>query len=188
MGNLQESLTWENLLDQASELGIGSGDFYKLEQGDNEVRILSFPVFNPTYWLDNKKITKDEINKDNKDKVKISKKFLMYVFCQKEKRIKIADFPWSITKPIGEFQKSSQYSFKGLPPFDVIIKRTGIGQTDTKYSVIPGRNEQPLSKEIMDELAGKQDLNEYLAEKNKNEESNPNATVEELEAIFGKKA
>lgn len=190
MGNIQEALSWENLMDQASDLGIGSGgNYYKLEDGENIVRVLSTPVHSAVYFVNGKPVFQQNADDETKLKTKLNHRFTMYVFCQEKKKIQMAEFGWSIAKAIAEFSKSSQYSFNGLPPYDIIIKKSGSGATNTEYTVTPGRVETPMTKEVIEELAKKQPIKEYIDEKIAKQAAgdNPNATPEEVDAIFGSK-
>lgn len=186
MGNLQEALSWDNAIDQASDLGIGSdGNYFTIEDGENVVRILSEPVHFGVYFQGKGSPAMYEKNATEEVKLanKLTHRFACYVYNDKAKKIQIAEFGWSIVKAISEFSKSSQTSFKGCPPYDIIIKKAGAGMK-TEYTVLPGRNEAPMSPSILEELDKKQPIKEYLEEKITKQAlgDNPNATVEELES------
>jgi len=190
MSNTQEDLSWSNLDDQALDLGIGTGgDFFTIEDGENIVRVLSAPVHYGQYFLGKgiqpvfAKNADEEFKKDKK----VTHKFSCYVFNYKTNKIEIADFGWSVAGEISKLAKSSQYQYEGIPPFDIIITKTGSGMS-TKYSVTPGRNEDPMNSAVIAELNEKQSIKEFIdakIAKQAGEDINPNATIEEKEMEGG---
>lgn len=180
----ETKLSWENISEQASDLGIGSSNEYlKLEQGENVIRVLSEPVHFVTYFMGKGKASvyernaTDEIKRDGDP----SHRFLCQVYDTKDKSLKIAEFGWSIVKAIGTLSKSSQYNYKGLPPFDLIIQKDGV-DLKTKYTVIPGPNKDPMTPEIIEGLSKKPLMEEYLEKEIQRQagtDDNPNATKED---------
>lgn len=181
-----QNISWSNVVDQASDLGIGSGgDYFTIEEGENVVRILTKPVHYSVYFIGKGFAPIFERNAD--DEIKRGKKpthrFACYVLNKKNNKIEIAELGWSVVKQIGELAKSSQYKYEGNPPFDIIITKKGSGM-NTEYLVNPGRNEDPLSEEIKKDLDSKQSIEDWLEErkqKQAGEDPNPNATEEEKE-------
>ena len=102
---------------------------------------------------------------------KLTHRFACYVYNHETKKIQIAEFGWSVVKAIGELSKSSQYKYKGLPPFDIIIKKTGSGM-QTEYTVTPGRNEDKLSEEVMKDLKEKESIHIWLDKRKEEQEGN----------------
>ena len=187
MGNIQEALSWNNVVEQAADLGIGSGGgYFTIQEGENIVRILTEPIHYGVYFMGkgNPPVFAKNASEEIKTNTKLSHKFACYVYNTNEEKVQIAEFGWSIAKAIGELSDSSQYKYKGIPPFDLIITKKGSGMK-TEYSVQAGRNEDKLSAEIMAEFNEKDDIEMWLGEKQDKEASidtdNVNATVEEKE-------
>ena len=167
MGNIEQELSWDNLIEQASDLGIGGdGDYLTIEDKENVVRILSEPIHYGVYFQGkgNAPIYAENASDELKTTGKLSHKFACYVYNQKNKKVQLADFGWSIVKAIAGFAKSSQNSYTVCPPYDIIINKSGSGM-QTEYNVMPGRNESPLSDAILTEFGSKQDIKELIAEK-----------------------
>lgn len=176
-----QTLAWGNIQEHANDLGISSGgNFFRFEDGENIIRILSLPVHTAQYFL-GKGITPvyeqnaDDNLKANKN-AKLVHRFVCYVYNVNLKRIQIAELGWSIVKQIDELSKSSQYGYDRMPPYDLIITKSGSGMA-TEYKVTPGRNDKQLDEAIMKELDEMQPIQEFVKE----QIENPNATEEELE-------
>ena len=181
MGNIEQALSWDNLIEQASDLGIGGdGDYLTLEEGENVVRILSEPIHYGVYFQGkgNSPIYAENANDEVKLKGKLSHKFACYVYNQKNKKVQVADFGWSIVKAISEFSKASQSSYTVCPPYDIIIKKSGSGMA-TEYTVIPGRNEDKLPESVFTEFATKQDIKELIADKVRKQVEGDAPTIDE---------
>ena len=158
-------MDFKNFKDQGQKLGVGSSDYFKLEQGENRCRILTEAEPSITHFIG--KGTKPApcgpspcqyCAKGLKHTVRV----MLYLLDRKDETIKLAELPWTVYKALGELANSSEYGFAKLPPYDLTIIRTGEGM-DTSYSVMPGRNETPVPKKILDELATKKPVLEIIA-------------------------
>jgi len=195
MSDQQEALSWENAAEQATELGIGGdGNFLTIEDGENVVRILSEPIHYLVYFLGKgiKPVYAENADDEMKTKNQVTHRFACYVYNPKVKKVQLAELGWSIVKVISKFAKSSQNSFKGCPPYDIIINRSGSGK-QTEYAVMPGRNEDKMSEVVLAEFAEKQDIKEYLKEQVANQAGvapvdDENATEGEKEEAAAKAA
>lgn len=152
--------------DESKRLGISTGDYYKLSQGENKLRVLTAPEAFAQHFI-GKGIKPAPCTtgcgyclKGAKKGVKIA----LYILDRSDEVIKLAELPYSIFTGIGELAISSEYGFKGLPPYDLIITKTG-EMLETKYSVMAGRNEAPITEAQKKELAGKKPILEYLKAK-----------------------
>ena len=106
-----------------------SGEFMTLKQGENKIRVVSeFEQFQAEF------------------QGKLKGRFMGYVIDRTDGRIKQLTVGPQIFGAIGELSLSSEYGFDGLPPYDVIIKKTGDG-IDTEYTVIPARQNTELTSE-----------------------------------------
>jgi len=165
----------------------GEGKFYRLEQGENIVRILSVPVHFLSVFMG--KGVAPQIMKSTKEIPEgkdATHRFMMYVWDYKAECIKQAEFGVSIINALSDLSIGEAYGFKGdLPPYDIIVMKKGEGM-ETRYTVTPGRNEDKMTKEVLDELASLP-TSEEIKEKKYSEQNpgkpefNPNATEEEVE-------
>lgn len=174
-------MKWNETKQVEKDLNLGGNraDFYELEEGPNKVRVLSeyepqakhFTGVGtkPTPCVGVKEncsfcLKREELKKAGADATEIAKykpsvKFLMLVIdrlaqSKGEKYVKIAQFPWSVVKQVGEFAENDEYGFETLPPYDITVtkKRTGTRPTDIEYSVVPARANTELTQEEQDEI------------------------------------
>lgn len=128
-----------------------SGDFMTLKQGENKVRIVSeFEQFESEY------------------QGKMKTRFMGYVIDRTDGQIKPLTTGPQIFEQIGELSLSSEYGFSGIPPYDVIIKKSGEG-LDTEYTVLAARQNTELTeaeKLLIKDLKPITDIVERMQAKN----------------------
>ena len=150
-----------NELDKVAKehgVGQGSGDFMKLEEGDNKVRIVSEYEVLSKYWLGGRSVINvgddkgvEYPKKDGKgNDVRSSAKFLMYVIDRADGKIKMLESNWTIVSGIRDLSVDEDYAFdeeSGLPGYDLKIKKTKTGPnpTDVEYNVLPSPTKTPLT-------------------------------------------
>lgn len=139
----------------AKEHNIGGGDWMKFKEGENRVRFVSELEENSTHYL---KESKRNINCEGEfceycqkgDKKRV--RFIGWVIDRATGSFSLASIGWSVFKQIGEYSRSSEFGFtSSIPPYDVIIKKTGEG-LETEYTVMPSRNETPLNSKELAEI------------------------------------
>lgn len=142
-------MKFQDFDDVSKEYGIGGG-WMQLQEGDNEIRIVSeFEDFG-THWDNKKKKGTICLGKDDcelcqkKDKPKVQ--FIGWVIDRKDKQIKLLRIGYQIFKQLGQFARSKEYSFESIPPYDINVKREGTG-LNTTYTVIPARKNKELTEE-----------------------------------------
>lgn len=159
-------MDFKNYKGESKKLGINTGDYYKLQTGENKIRILSAPEPTVTHFIAKGTAPVpcvtgcDLCVAGNKRSFKI----VLYILDRADETIKFAELPWGIFKALGELAASSEYGFEGLPPYDLIITKTG-ELLETKYVITPGRNEAPLTAAQIKDLAGKKPIKDVLANK-----------------------
>lgn len=125
---------WDEV-DQLVE-GNGGSDFFRFQDGENQIRIVTEYEAVRKHWLGNQGIlcvsgcslcSNGEMPKT---------KFLFYVIDRKDKSLKIAEFGPTIVKALRALQKGSHYSFDSIPGYDILITKHGSG-LDTEYTVVP---------------------------------------------------
>lgn len=125
------------------------GEFYRLQDGENKIRIISEPRVRRTHWTGEGRVTCDGgrcgyCSSGDEDVSRVRVKFLVYIIDRKDGKVKLAEFGPTVMKQIREYQKEGEYAYEGVAPYDITIKREGL-KLDTKYVVIPARQNTPLS-------------------------------------------
>ena len=154
-----------NAKEVADKYGMGSGGWFKPEQGDNRVRIVSdFIDYGNHFDSVAKKSVictgsktcpiclaaiKAGTYQDNKPKVQ----FLGYVIDRKDNKIKLYRMSWSVYNALNELSINADYAFDGIPPYDITINRKGTTKNDTEYKVIAARQNTPLTEDEMSKIA-----------------------------------
>jgi len=117
------------------EYGLGGG-FFKVQEGDNKIRILTqFRALEEEYT-------------NKKGETSKSVKFYCHVIDRSNGSIKLGAFPYSIMKAVASLQMNDDYSFADMPmPYDITINAVGAGTMAVKYSVMPARNNVELTAE-----------------------------------------
>jgi len=140
----------------SKEEGIGKsgGDWMKLKDGENKVRFVTESQAYGKHYVQAEK--KNYVCIGEKcilcsQGVKKQTRFISWVIDREDGQIKLLEIGWQIFKQMGELSKSSEYGFKDLPPFDIIIKKKGEG-LDTEYFIQPARKETKLTDEEKKEV------------------------------------
>ena len=148
--------------------GVGNSDFMRLEDGENKVRVLCFPEAIATHFPKGQKPVTCTMDDHTcplcKEKVQKSVKVMLYVIDRADETIKVGEFPWSVFTGLGDLSKSSEFGYKGLPPYDVIITKKGSGMK-TEYGVLAGKNEDPITDEQTKEFEAKKPIIQIVGEK-----------------------
>jgi hypothetical protein len=153
-----------NIKEVANKYGMG-GDWFKPEQGDNRVRVVSeFVDYGNHFDSVAKKSVictgsdtcpiclkaiKSGTYQDNKPKVQ----FLGYVIDRKDEKIKLYRMSWSVFNSLNELSIAADYAFDGIPPYDITINRKGTTKNDTEYKVIAARQNSELTEDEMSKIA-----------------------------------
>lgn len=115
---------------------ISIGKTFKLQDGDNKVRVLTAPIAHPGSYNG-----------------KPNFKWLLYVLDRRDGQVKPMFMSPVIYDGIADLQKDPDYEFSEVPmPFDINIKTTDAGKITARYSVIPSPRRTGLSPEEMDLL------------------------------------
>lgn len=112
-----------------SEGLIGSGDYLKLKEGDNRLRLLSECLPHTSMFNGNKNF-----------------KWLCYVIDRKDGKVKPFFMPHTIYKRIEALQINEDYAFEDVPmPYDLTVHAVGAGTKEVEYSLVPARKESPVT-------------------------------------------
>lgn len=108
---------------------LGSGDYLKLKEGDNRLRLMTECLPHPGEYKGTRNF-----------------KWLCYVIDRKDGKIKPFFMPHTIYKRLEALQLSEDYAFTDVPmPYDVTIHAAGAGTKEVEYSLMPARKETSIS-------------------------------------------
>jgi len=109
---------------------LGGGDYLKLTEGDNRIRLMSECLEHPGEF-----------------KGQPTFKWLCYVLDRKDGKIKAFFMAHTVYKLIEALQMNPDYVFEEVPmPYDLTINAKGAGTKEVVYSVIPARANTPLTQ------------------------------------------
>lgn len=140
------------------------GSFFKCQEGENKIRILSEGALIGTHWVNNKPFpcygeTKGCPRHGEGAPIKDGKpqspqvKFTCYVLDRADDKVKLADLPYSVIKKIGELQQDTDWSFDEFPmPYDVKITYKPKETPNNMYVVTPSPNRVSLALEHTESL------------------------------------
>jgi hypothetical protein len=146
-------------LKQAEEQGlVGKGDYLKLREGDNKLRLMS-----------------ECLPHANEFQGQRNFKWLCYVLDRKDGKVKPFFMAHTIYKQIVALQTNEEYAFDDVPmPYDLTINAIGAGTKEVKYTLMPARKNTPVSEAEKKQLAEQKPLKELQA-KLKEKQSKPAA-------------
>ena len=143
----------------------GEGNWMKLDEGDNKIRIVSeFDDYGEHF---DEKLNRSFIclGKEKceycKEGVKPRVQFKGWVIDRKDNKIKLLTIGYKIHEQIGAFATSEEYGFETIPSYDITITKSGIGKA-TKYAVLPDRKDTPLTEEENKEVSKLQPVPEII--------------------------
>lgn len=108
---------------------LGGGGYLKLKEGPNRMRLVSEALPHPGEYQGRKTF-----------------KWLLYVLDRVDGTVKPFFMPHSISKMVADLQRSDDYGFDGVPlPYDITINAKGAGTKEVEYTVMPARQNTPLT-------------------------------------------
>ena len=128
------------------DYGLGKGEYFKPQEGDNRIRMLSPFVLHqgeyngkPTY------------------------KFVAWILDRKDQKVKSYFMPKTIADEIGALQSNPEYAFDETPmTYDITINAKGAGTIDVEYKVIAARSNMALTDEELKAFGEKPSIEEFL--------------------------
>lgn len=132
---------------QAEASGLlSSGDYLKLKEGANRMRLMSECLPHPGQYQGRNNF-----------------KWLCYVLDRLDGKVKPFFMPHTIYKALEAYQLSDDFGFVDVPmPYDITVNADGAGTKEVKYTVMPGR-EKPLTASEQAALATVKPLIELQA-------------------------
>lgn len=133
---------------------LGSGDYLKLKEGGNRLRLMSECLPHQGEYKGTKNF-----------------KWLCYVLDRADGKVKPFFMPHSIYKQIEALQDSEDYAFAEVPmPYDLTVNAVGAGTKEVVYTLMPARKESPITAleyQQFSELQPLKELQVKLREKTK---------------------
>lgn len=135
-------------LKEAEDAGlVGGGDYFKLKEGDNRMRLLT-----------------DCLPHEGTYQGKKNFKWLCYVLDRRDGKVKPFFMAHSIYKQVAALQMSDDYAFADVPmPYDLTINAKGAGTKEVVYTLLPARKETPITALEYQALAEAKPLPELQA-------------------------
>lgn len=147
---------------QAEDAGLlGKGDFYKYQEGDNRLRLMSECLPHMSEFQGQKNF-----------------KWLCYILDRRDGRVKAHFMPHKIYKAIEALQLNPEYVFHEVPmPYDVTIRATKAGTKDVEYALMPARKETALTEDEERSLYKMKPLDELQATLKEKQKKAPQAAA-----------
>jgi hypothetical protein len=152
----------ENLKKAESEHGLG-GEYFKVQNGNNIIRVLTEGVYHESSFKD----PKSGISK-------VTKKFVMFIIDRRDKKVKPYFAPYAIYKAIASLEEDPFFAFQGMPmPYDVNIKVENAGTLNVDYSVQASPNKTEITADELATAKEKGSIHDYVKGLNKPEDASP---------------
>lgn len=119
--------------------------YYKPKEGENRIRIVTEAA-----------AFTDAFN---------NARFVMFIIDRSDGLVKPFTFGSQIAQGIGALAVSSEYGFDKLPPYDMLINRTG-SSLDTKYTVAGARSNSELTQDEVMQIAKLPEIKKLAAKLN----------------------
>ena len=143
----------ENLKKLEAEGKVGGSDYYKVQEDNNIVRVLSEGVF-----------YESEYKNPKTGEVKVNNKFVMFLIDRRDGKVKPYFAPYTVYKQIAQLETDPFYSFQGMPmPYDVNIKTENAGDMTVKYNVQASPQKTELTGEEIAAAQKAGSIHDYVA-------------------------
>lgn len=141
----------------------GSGDWYKFQEGDNKLRILTEPEMIYEDYTNGICFTDCGFQGASKG--------MSYVLDLKDNKIKLMKMPWKMVKQLGVWEVDDEYGYTAYPmPYAIKVNAVNAGTKEVEYTFTAGRSNSDVGDDVLGELMNKKpvaEIIEALKEKNK---------------------
>lgn len=142
------------------QYGLGKGEYFKHQEGANKMRVVSKTLPHESEYNGAKTF-----------------KWLCQIIDARDGKLKPYFMPMTVFKAIESLQLSDDYSFNEMPmPYYINVNAKDAGTKEVKYSVIPARENTPLSKselKAIEEAPTVEELQDKINEKAQNKVQEP---------------
>jgi hypothetical protein len=141
------------------DYGLGKGEYFKVQEGDNKIRILS-PC----------------IPHQSEFKGTTTFRFVAWIIDRRDGKVKLYFMPTTIMNAIGSLQLDSDYAFDEVPmPYDINVRAKNAGVKEVEYTVIPSPNRTLLTEAEQIDFNSKPSIDEVVQKLAENQKSQPGA-------------
>jgi hypothetical protein len=177
----------QSLQDTEKEFSIGGSAFFKFEEGENKIRILTMWEPLATHFVQEGRKTVAHVCygkdkgcsyhdegaplDDNGSPRAPSVKFVTYICDRRDgDKIKVADLPYTVVKKITALQTDEDYAFDNFPmPYDLKVKYDSKEAGAAMYSVTPSPTREDLPDFVIDGMINKKEVSRIVDEKKSKE-------------------
>lgn len=146
------------------EYGLGSGEFYKVKEGANKIRLMSQTVPHQSFYKGNKNF-----------------KHVCWILDYRDNKVKLYFMAHTILKAIEALQQSEDYAFSEVPmEYDITINAKNAGTKEVDYQIMPARLSSPLTQDALDQLSSKKDIQEVVSKLREHEAKKPENQTPEI--------
>lgn len=147
---------------EAHGLNSGSGDWFKLQEGENLIRVMTEPVI----MFEKFKVGICYTNCGYEG----TPRYLTYILDRKDNKIKLFKMPYSIAKHLSALSEDEDYRCETYPmTYDIKINAKGAGKKEVEYTVM-AKLPKEIEQSAIDEVAKQTpviDIIEKMKEKQK---------------------
>lgn len=133
-----------------SEYGLGKGEYFKVQEGVNKIRVVSELVFHEGNWQG-----------------KPNYKMVCWVIDRRDGVVKPYFMPLTIARTLGTMQEEPEYAFKDFPmPYDITINAKGAGTKEVEYQVVAARQNTSLTEAEKEAIMARPNIEVFVAKLN----------------------
>jgi hypothetical protein len=132
---------------EALKDGLGSGEKFKLADGENQIRVLSEPRMVESTFKGN-----------------LNRKWLTWVIDRKDGGMKLFYMPKTIVSALADIESMKFYAFDAPPmPYDVTVKAKHAGTIEAEYTVIANPKHEPLTPQELEQMKTLRPIDEVVS-------------------------
>ena len=147
-------MSFSDKVNEESKKMNTSNDWFKLEEGENKIRVLVEPeVFYEKFKTG---ICYTDCGYTG------TPKYLTWILDEKDGKIKLFRMNLTLAKQIATYMNDEDYKFETFPmPYSIKINAKNAGTKEVEYTVIPGK-ENPIEEAILAETTTKKNVVEII--------------------------
>lgn len=136
----------ENLKKLEESGKVGGSDYFKVQNGNNIIRVISEGIYKEDNYQGRK-----------------SSKFVMFVIDRKDGKIKPYFAPYTVYKAIASLEEDPFFKFQGMPmPYDINVKAENAGTKEVNYNVQASPNKVEITPEELVAAHEKGSIADYV--------------------------
>jgi hypothetical protein len=141
----------------AKQYNLGKGEYFKVKEGDNKIRLVSACLPHPSEYNGRPQF-----------------KWLCQVLDLTDNKVKPYFMPDRIYQNIMSLQMDEDYAFDEIPmPYNINIKAENAGKMEVKYAVIPSPKRIELNQEQLNAITAAPTVDELQKKIRESEKNQP---------------